>query len=814
MNFQIIFLLLLNSLSISKAYPYEGFPFQEQLPDIARIGENYEFIINSQTFKSDDSSNNLISYNAYNLPNWLNFDSNLLKFYGLPTNNDSIGEINFLLQGTDSQGSLNQSCTIYLSDQPSPELNDNNSIIKQLSSMGSTNGYNGIVINPSSSFNFKFDSNTFQIPSSSDNSIVAYYGKSSNRTSLPSWCFFDSNSLTFYGTSPAITSENAPSLQYDLTLIATDYSGYSAIYSDFKIVVGGHNLYLNSTYNNTLSVNPNESFSIDLPLNNIYLDNSKIQSNQINNVIIYNGPNWVEIDNNNSILSGLVPNDQTSNIVVNVTLYDIYGDSVYMNFDIDVIHEIFNVDSLNNITVTDNTFFEYTLPSSYFKNESATDIIAYFDDSWLTYYHSNKTFVGKVPNNFDLTSIELDASINSLSESKTFYIIGKSISSSSRYSSSTRVSSSRISSSRISSYLPSSSSYGSSSAKFSIAPTSSSTSLVSSASSSISTTSSTSASASSSTVAIVTNKSTDSNNKKSLAIGLGVAIPLAFIIIASIIFFFCCCGKRRKNKSEEEGNNNNNNNNNDIPPNNSSPYIMKKQNSSNTTITSARILAEKNLTNLEKDSEQSSYYSAAQDTLTSESNHNLYEAANMQMSTDRLIDDISNYNKSNTNSGIFNSWRKSSTATTTNFKPRDSLSSLATVATNDLLTVNMINENKIRQSQMIYPKFSKLQFQTNSSDSLFNSNISSTSDFAQISPNNYNYYNNNNNNNTLTSLREENYNNISRDGSSHSISSEAQLVGFKNSGSVSRKIQREEKSYKGELYNIGDDDNSYESGSN
>lgn len=795
MNRQTFFLLLLN-ISVSLAYPYEGFPFSEQLPDIARVGEDYEFVMNSQTFKSDNDET--IQYEAYNLPSWLTFDTSSLQFSGSPTDDDDTGKLNFILQGTDSQGSLNQSCSIYLSDQPSPQLNSDDLIISQLEDMGTTNGYNGIVLDPETSFTLKFDSDTFELPSSSENSIVAYYGKSSNRTSLPSWCFFDSDSLTFSGTTPAVNSENAPSLEFELTLIATDYSGYSAVYSDFQIIVGGHTLYLNTSdgYNNTVTTNAGDDFSIDLPLDDVYLDGNVINSDDIGNIEVYGGPSWVEIDDN-SKLSGTVPDDQTSNIVVNVTLYDTYGDSVFMDFYINVVHEIFSVDSLSNVTVNDGTFLQYTLPSSYFTNESATDIDVTFDETWLTFYHSNNTFTGNVPRDFKNALIEIDASINSLSETKSFYMIGKPKSSSSRRSSSTRSSSMRSSSSaRSSSISRSSTKSHLPSATISISSTISS----SSGSSSIV------AATSSSSPTIVSDNS-NANNKKKLAIGLGVAIPLFFILFALIIIFFCCCGKRRKNKNDDNEKNNDNSTNGGGAG--AAPYMMKQQSSSNTTVTSARMLAEKNLTNLEKgtsSSDQSSYYSVAQSTLTG-SDHNLYQAAKHQYSTDALLGaggitgtsgsgSGSNRN-SNTNSGIFNSWRKSSVGN--NLQARDSLSSLATVGTNEFLTVNMINENKLRKSQMIFPKMSKLRNINRTSDSMFDSSGGS---------------NPNNETSSSSSLREEDDNNIinSRDGSSNTISSEAQLVGFENSGSASRKIQREKKSFRAELYNINDDE--FDSSSN
>ena len=268
-----------------------------------------------------------------------------------------------------------------------------------------------------------------------------------------------------------------------------------------------------------------------------------------------------------------------------------------------------------------------------------------------------------------------------------------------------------------------------------------------------------------------------------MAIGLGVAIPIVFIIAAALIFYFCCCAKRRNKKNNE----------NDEDPSSLPPIIpapIGKQNSSNSSSSSARILAEKNLVDLEKGSDSDSYYSANDSTLSEKATTDkLYNVADQYTSTDQLIN-TNNNNKNNNNikpTGIFNSWRRSSNG---NLKTRDSLNSLITVSTNDLLTVNVVNDDKIRKSQMIFPKLSKLRNSNPSDDSLFNDyNNNSSKEF----------------NNNLETLREDE-NKISRDTSYNSMSSEAQLVGFENSGSLSRKIQREEKSYKAELFDLSNDD--------
>lgn len=783
--FMLYLLTLLFHFRAVCASVYIGFPFEQQLPNVARIGETYKFEINPQTFKSDNPDNKGITYQAFQLPSWLSFDSSSLTFTGSPTVDDPIGNIDFILQGTDINNSLNQSCTIYLSNQPSPQLNPADSIQMQLKNFGDTNGYSGLVLEPQQPFSFSFNKDTFIIPSSSDNQIVAYYGKSANKTSLPSWCFFDESSLTFSGTTPPVNSKDAPSLQFDLTLIATDYAGFSAAYSTFRIVVGGHTLYIrNSTnYSQTVMTNAGDSVTIDLPIDDIYLDEAQIQPSQISKVVAYDAPEWVSVVDNTKLVAN-VPSDQKDNLVVNVTLFDIYQDSVYMNFGINVIHDIFSVDTINNVTATPGELFEYTIPDSYFKNKTATDITASFDETWLTFYHSNNTFIGMVPNDFKVADIELEATMNSLTQKLSFFIVSKE-----RSSSSSQISSKTSSQSSSRSSNASSTRFNSQST-MSTSTRSSSSSRTASVTTSSSTTPSTSSSLNG---AIVPNNKSTSSNKKALAIGLGVGIPVLAIIIAALIFFFCCCAKRRKDKDSDDDNGE------------LSGDAMEKNDTNDTLVVNGKsaALAQKNLEELEKNADdQTSYYSNTQSTLTDKSGSSFYHDANNQISTDQLLGGAKAAHIGANDGEVLNSWRQSSTGA---FKARDSLNSLATVATSDLLTVNVVNDDKVRKSQMMLPVRSKLR--DTSSDSLTQHGNNSTNNHNSSSQ-----YSSN-----LEPLRETDDNNVydennfSRDTSYGTMSTEAQLVGFNNSGSLYRNEQPEQQSYHGELSSISGDENDFNS---
>ena len=92
-------------------------------------------------------------------------------------------------------------------------------LYSELSKSGQTNGNGGLVVKPGDKIKIQFEKNLFKSYSSSDRPIIAYYGRSADRSSLPNWIYFDGDTLTFSGTVPYVTSENAPSIDYSLVLL-------------------------------------------------------------------------------------------------------------------------------------------------------------------------------------------------------------------------------------------------------------------------------------------------------------------------------------------------------------------------------------------------------------------------------------------------------------------------------------------------------------------------------------------------------------------------------------------------------------------
>ncbi|EMG48255.1 hypothetical protein G210_1189, partial [Candida maltosa Xu316] len=492
---------------------YMGFPFDEQLPNIGRVNKDYTFTLANTTYKSN--SNGQISYQVENLPSWLSFDSSSRTFSGTPQESD-VGSFDVTLVGTDNsdQSQLSNTYTMIVSNDTGLYLSSSKSLFSELSKSGQTNGLDGLVVKPGQDIKIQFSKDLFQSYSSSDRPIIAYYGRSGDRSSLPNWLEFDGEALTFSGTVPYVTSENAPSFEYTFAFIASDYYGYAGAEGDFKIVVGGHQL--STSINSTTIVNGTigEEIDIDVPvLSQVYLDGSEISRGNISSVSAENLPSYATFSDKDYSISGQFPNT-TTNDNFTIIVKDVYGNQVELPYSLDAVDSIFTVDSINSVNATRGEYFQYQILKSLFTNYDSTKVSVDVSSDWLTYQSSNMTLTGTTPKDFDNLNVKINAEAGSDKESRSFQIKG------------------------VDSKVTSTSSSSSSSTS----------SATSSSSSSSSSTSSTATSSSSAPVA--TNKSA-SNKNKALAIGLGVGIPVFLILLAAIIFF-CCCFKRRKNKKDSQ----------------------------------------------------------------------------------------------------------------------------------------------------------------------------------------------------------------------------------------------------------------------
>ena len=518
-------------LQVVHSVPYEAYPINKQLPPVARVDEAFTFTISNDTYKSNVDKATQITYTAYNLPSWLTFDSSSRTFSGTPSSSfvegasNNIQYFDFTLEGTDNsdKSSLNETYTFVASSTSSIAVADNFNLLALLKNYGSTNGKDALILSPNEIFNVTFDRSAF----TNEQDIKSFYGRTAQYNApLPSWLFFDPNTLKFSGTAPTVNSAIAPEVFYDFTLIATDIDGFAGVQIPFQLVIGAHQL--TTTIQNTILINVTESgsFTYQLPLNYVFFDGHEITSSNLGSMVLMDNPSWVTIQNDT--LSGTLDSTTTGGTFM-VAIYDNYGDVVYINFQVLHTTKLFATDSLPNINATRGQWFQYNFLPSQFTSYDDTKVSVTYPNasqanSWLTFQSSNLTLSGKVPDDFDSLTVGVEAQLNNQTQELDFQIIGMS----------------KVVQNTTHSNHTNSTTTSSSSSSSSTSASSSSTSLTSTSS-----ISSTSATATESTVPIATqNKS--SSNKKTVAIACGVVIPV--VVVGILLLLLLLWWRRRNNK--------------------------------------------------------------------------------------------------------------------------------------------------------------------------------------------------------------------------------------------------------------------------
>lgn len=663
--------------AVAYASVYEAYPVNKQIPPIARVDEDFQFKISNDTFKSTSDGSVQVSYNAYEMPNWLSFDSGSLTFSGKPSLDFLEGEetryFNVVLEGTDSSdsSSSNTTCQLVATKRSGISVASDFNLLNLLKNYGFTNGKDALKLSPRDIFNVTFERSYFE--GLDNDTVLTYYGRSTQYNApLPNWVFFDVNNLKFSGTAPVVNSQIAPEMDYSFSLIATDIDGFAAASIDFQIVVGAHRL--TTSIENTLVINITDSgsFSYPIPLDYIYLDDTVISKSDLGNIELVNAPESIKISDNYTLTGKLPSDNETSSF--QLSIYDKYEDVVYLNFLVESTQNLFAIASFPSVNVTRGEYFDYSLLPSQFTSFSETKVSASFnsENNWLHFQPSNLTFYGEVPNDFDSLSVEIVAAVGSKKESRTLKMIGIDGKTHSHTSSSTSSSASSSSTSSVTSTVDGKS---------------------------------TATATSTSTVAPnAINKKKKSNN--TVAIACGVAIPVAVILILLLLLLLWRRRRNEKKNNDKEkmaisspDPKNPANEPNDIGAEN--PFSDENTLDSDDLSTEAKRLGTLNAMKLDDVSNSSSI--TFSDEKVGES---IYEDAQMATSRDMLVrDDESSVfdDKYRTSSVYFQnapsqrkSWRFSKGKMQDEDKTmRQSYASLNTVSTQELLTSELKNNTTL-----------------------------------------------------------------------------------------------------------------------
>ncbi|KJR88867.1 uncharacterized protein SPSK_06892 [Sporothrix schenckii 1099-18] len=326
-------------IKLVSSSPTISFPFNAQVPPVARIGSTYSFVLAANTFTSSvaatssSSSADPMTYSLYNAPSWLFFDSSERWLHGTPQDNDvpsgDVAGIPFGIVATDSTGSTTMSVILVVSRNPEPTVKI--PIAQQLADTGLPYSEpSSILAYPDQYFNFSLS------PSAFSRSGLNYYAVSGDNSPLPSWIAFDTQELKFSGTTPPSDSLVEPPQTFNFQLIASDVTGFSASSVGFSIVVGRRVITVDKPAV-VLNATAGKELVYDGLQHGIKIDGRVAGPNDLTAKVLsdMSPPDWLVFDATTWVLSGTPPSS-AQNSAFSISFSDALADSVNVTFQVDI----------------------------------------------------------------------------------------------------------------------------------------------------------------------------------------------------------------------------------------------------------------------------------------------------------------------------------------------------------------------------------------------------------------------------------------------------------------------------------------------
>ncbi|KAJ0424552.1 hypothetical protein BJY00DRAFT_243885 [Aspergillus carlsbadensis] len=395
-------LTFLSFLFAANADLAPNYPVNAQLPPVARVSHPFKFIFSQGTF---GGSNAETTYSLSNAPSWLEVNSTSRALAGTPREEDA-GSPTFDLIASDQTGSVSMKVTLIVTADEGPKIGK--SLGPQLEENGPMSSPSNLVVRSGDSFSISFEEETF----TNTRPSTFYYGTSyPDNAPLPSWIGFDQSSLRFYGTTPNIGPQS-----FNLNLVASDVSGFSAATTSFAITVSPHILAFNHSAQ-TLFVTGGKELTSPRFVDTLALDGIKPTDNALIETEI-DAPDWLSVDRQYiSFIGTPPPNGENENVTI--TVKDMYQDVATLVVSLHYSQFFHHgVDEFNAVI---GQYFSYIFNSSALTDDSVQlDVDLEQQLSWLHYNRDNKTLFGQVPSDVDpdTYTIQLTAREGTAEETK------------------------------------------------------------------------------------------------------------------------------------------------------------------------------------------------------------------------------------------------------------------------------------------------------------------------------------------------------------------------------------------------------------
>ncbi|KAI7326856.1 hypothetical protein KC326_g89 [Hortaea werneckii] len=266
--------------STVNAVPGIYFPFNSQVPTVARVGRPYLFQLSSTTFAPQDKS---FVYSLSAQPAWLTIDGSTRTLMGTPAQSD-VGASTFTLTAADDTGAAHMACTLVVSSDAAPQLEGG--ISQQLAATANLSSSQPPVV-------------TFSFIDTVQRQLY-YYATLTDHTPLPSWLSFDGKELAFSGVAPTLSSFPQ---SWDIDLIASDVEGFAGTTASFTIAIGTQRLAF-VPVKQTINITNGMQLQFDSLQHDLFRDGQAVGVEDLASVSTSELPEWLGFDASTLVLSG------------------------------------------------------------------------------------------------------------------------------------------------------------------------------------------------------------------------------------------------------------------------------------------------------------------------------------------------------------------------------------------------------------------------------------------------------------------------------------------------------------------------------
>jgi axial budding pattern protein 2 len=364
------------------ASPTIAFPFNSQIPQVARVGEVYNFELSQSTFQSESGS---VQYTLTDAPSWLSLLAQSRNLTGTPGAGD-IGTAKFTIIGTDDSGSASIQATLIVANPGGPLLGED--ISDTLGSIGKQTGLRSVVFPPITPFAFDIPTTVF----ADDGKPISYYATLGDHTPLPAWINFDAASLHFSGTTPGL--DKFPQ-QLTINLIASDILEFASIETSFTFAVSSHEFYF-SSIEQTANVPVGGTVAISNLRNDLVLDGRPINDSDF---LFANAtvPSWLSFDSHSLSLTGVPPQLMTMQNI-SIEAHDRYGDVAGIVVHLNLRYGQLYTGNIGILNATAGHDFNYSLGRSNFNQDNlSVQVDMGVASEWLHFDSQNLTIDGHIP---------------------------------------------------------------------------------------------------------------------------------------------------------------------------------------------------------------------------------------------------------------------------------------------------------------------------------------------------------------------------------------------------------------------------------